>query len=95
MQKQPRTVRIENTGGYATRNRAGRFIKQGKAEWTDESQAVIRFVAHFENTAPAQWNAQLAVIAAPSWQPSYRNTAAPVLQPSIEWLRSRRQGVRG
>lgn len=92
MSHQPRTIRLENSDTYTTRNRAKRFIKRGKAEWTDEHETAIRFVAHFSlDTTRSTCGARLLVVEA-HWEKCYRTAEAPVLQPSVDWLNSLRSG---
>lgn len=51
-----------------------RLARSGDYEWGGSNHRV-------------RWMRPIGV---PAWKPCYRTAEAPVLQPSIEWLRSRR-----
>lgn len=74
----PRTVRIVPDNTYTSRNRANRFVLKGRAEWTDDTFRTIRFFPRFASSLPR--------LVAP-WQVCYRTAEAPVLPPSIDWLK--------
>ena len=75
----PRNVRVEPDGTFTSRNRAQRFVRRGRAEWTDDTHRTIRFFPRFAT--------HLTNLVAP-WQACFRTTDAAVLPPSIEWLRT-------
>lgn len=75
------SIFIQGTNQYTNRNRAGRFVRKGVAEWTDSTHTAIRFI---DRSSGLKQNARLLVR---PWEACYRTVEAPILPPSIEWLR--------
>jgi hypothetical protein len=87
-----RLVRICNPlpGGSetCTLSRAKRYCSKGRAEWIEDKLS-IQFTAHYLASKGVIAQGFDPPIAPPKWESCYRNTEAPVMQPSIEWLASR------
>lgn len=76
-------VLIEGADEYITGNRARRHIRDGRAQWTDDTHTAIRFCVVVLDVAEQY-------VPPPKWEPCYRTEGAPAIGPwaggSPDWF---------